>query len=65
MAAQRRGDDASAQAIRAFLATYDGRDASDRQIALRIRERLHSELYRREREHYPEWVDLGGEGDAS
>lgn len=51
----------TAQAIRAFLATYDARDAADRQIAARIRERLHGELYRREREHYSEHVDLGGE----
>jgi hypothetical protein len=27
-----------------------------------IRARLHSELYRREREHYPEYIDHGGEG---
>lgn len=49
------------RSIRAFLAAYDPGDAADRQIAARIRERLHSELYRREREHYPEHVDLGGE----
>jgi hypothetical protein len=50
----------TAQAIRAFLSTYDARDAADRQIAWQIRQRLHSELYRREREA-PEWVDVGGE----
>jgi hypothetical protein len=27
-----------------------------------IRARLHSALYRREREHYPEYIDHGGEG---
>ena len=47
--------------IRAFIASYDVRDASDREVALRIRERLHRELYRREREHYSEFVDVGGE----
>lgn len=51
----------TARAIRAFLSTYDAHDAHDRQAALRIRARLHSELYRRERERYLEWVDLGGE----
>lgn len=54
----------TAQAIRAFLSTYDASDASDasdRQIALRIRERLNSELYRRERDQYPQWIDHGGE----
>jgi hypothetical protein len=48
-------------AIRSFIATYDACDASDREIATRIRCRLLSELYRREREAYPEWIDLGGE----
>ena len=52
----------TAQAIRVFLSTYDASDVSDRQIAMRIRERLHRELYRRERELYPQWIDLGGEG---
>ena len=60
MVEQHRGAE-TARAIRAFLATYDASDASDRQVATRIRERLHSELYRREREQYTEWVDLGGE----
>ena len=58
----RRSGAETAQAIRAFLSTYDARDVSDREVAARIRMRLHSELYRREREQYPEWVDLGGEG---
>lgn len=49
------------QVINAFLATYDKRSASDRQISFRIRERLQGELYRREREQFPEWIDLGGE----
>ena len=57
-----RGGTEAARVFRAFLATYDASDASDRQVATRIRERLHSELYRRERERYPEWIDLGGEG---
>lgn len=47
------------RAIRSFIAAYDARN--DRQIALRIRERLHGEQYRRERERYPEWIDVGGE----
>lgn len=51
----------TARMIRSFIATYDAQSADDRQIAARIRERLHSELYRRERAN-PEWVDLGGEG---
>ncbi len=50
----------TAQAIRGFIAAYDGR-ASDQQVAARIRERLHRELYRREREQYSEWIDYGGE----
>jgi len=47
--------------IRSFVASYDRNDADDRAIAVRIRQVLHSELYRREREIYAEWVDLGGE----
>lgn len=50
-----------AQAVRVFIATFDVRDARDREVAFRIRERLHGELYRREREIYPEYVDHGGE----
>lgn len=50
----------AAQAIRDFIASYDARNANDRQIAARIRERLYSEQYRRERAHM-EWLDLGGE----
>ena len=52
----------TAHAIRTFIAAYDARDATDREIAAHIRQLLHSELYRREREIYPEWIDLGGEG---
>lgn len=48
------------QLIRNFISTYDVRDVDDRQLALRIRSRLHRELYRRERAH-PEWIDIGGE----
>ena len=62
MEQQHRGGAETAQAIRAYLSTYEASDASDRQIAMRIRARLHSELYRREREHYPQWIDHGGEG---
>lgn len=62
MEASHRDGEEAAREIRAFLASYDGRDASDREIAAQIRARLHSELYRREREHYPEWIDHGGEG---
>ena len=62
MAQERHDANGTAQMIRDFIATYDARDASDRQIAARIRERLHSELYRRERAQYPQWIDLGGEG---
>ena len=58
---QHRDGAETAQAIRAFLATYDDRVATW-QIAMRIRERVHSEQYRRERERYSEWVDHGGEG---
>ncbi len=47
--------------IRDFIATYDRTDPTDRWIRTRLLERLHGELYRREREHYSEYVDLGGE----
>jgi hypothetical protein len=58
---EHRGGSKMAQAIRSFLSMHDAWDTSDRQIAARIRERVHAEVYRREREHYPEYVDLGGE----
>lgn len=48
--------------VRDFIATYDPRDPIDRLIRIRLLERLHGEMYRREREHYSEWVDHGGEG---
>lgn len=48
------------QMIRNFISMYDVRSVDDRQLALRIRSRLHSELYRRERAH-AEWIDIGGE----
>ena len=42
--------DPTTQAIRAFLASYDASDASDREVAYRLRERaLHAE-----------WIDIGG-----
>lgn len=47
--------------VRDFIATYDRHDPVDRWIAARLTERLHGELYRRERERYPEWIDVGGE----
>jgi hypothetical protein len=49
------------QTLRAFLATYDRSDAADRQIVTQIREQVHRELYRREREICPELIDFGGE----
>jgi hypothetical protein len=52
---------ATVQEIRDFIAVYDPSDAFDRQYAAQIRQRLNSELYRRERDRYPEWIDLGGE----
>ncbi len=48
--------------IQDFIATYDRNDPTDRWIARILRERLQGELYRREREHYSEHIDLGGEG---
>ena len=45
-----------------FVRAYDRNSAEDHAIAGRLRERLYSELYRRERDKYPEWVDLGGDG---
>lgn len=57
---QFRGSEA-AREIRAFRASYDPRDASDREIAQRIRDRLQRDLCRSEREVHPEFVDLGGE----
>lgn len=52
----------AAQAIRDFIAVYDRRDPEDRAIATHIRDLLQRELYRREREHYAAWIDVGGEG---
>ena len=48
--------------VRDFIATYDPSDPIDRRIATRLRERLHAALYRRERERYAAWIDVGGEG---
>ena len=44
-----------------FIATYDRSDSTDRWITLRLTELLHGEIYRRERDRYPEWIDVGGE----
>jgi hypothetical protein len=49
------------QVVQDFIDTFDRTDPTDRWIAKRLLERLHGELYRREREHFPEFVDLGGE----
>ena len=55
----------TARAFRAFLASYDASDAADRAVAYRIRERVHSEIYRRERVLHAEWIDIGGEGGGA
>ena len=52
---------ASAQVFRDFLAAHDAHDPGDRQAVARIRERVHAEVYRRERELFPEYIDHGGE----
>jgi hypothetical protein len=49
------------EVVQDFIATYDRTDPTDRWIAKRLSERLHGEMYRREREVYPQWVDQGGE----
>lgn len=49
------------QVVQDFIDTFDHTDPTDRWIAKRLLERLHGEMYRREREHFPEYVDLGGE----
>ena len=49
-------------AIRDFIATYDQYDPEDRAIRTRLIEQLYSELYRRERESFSEWIAFGGEG---
>ncbi len=62
MAVEQRDAAETAQAIRDFIAVYDRSDPEDRAIAAQVRDLLQRELYRREREHYAEWVDVGGEG---
>jgi hypothetical protein len=47
--------------IQEFIDRFDRSDSVDRWIALRLLVRLQGEIYRREREIYPEWVDHGGE----
>jgi hypothetical protein len=47
--------------VQVFIDTYDRTDPTDRWIAKRLTERLHGEMYRREREVYPQWIDQGGE----
>ena len=48
------------QAIRSFLAAYGTYNASSRQVAERLREQSHREIYRRGRGRGrgPEWIDL-------
>lgn len=47
----------------AFVAAAEVLDPfGDRYVAYRTRERVYGEIYRRERKHYPEYVDFGGEG---
>ncbi len=48
--------------VQDFIDSFDPSDPTDRFIARRLIVRLQGEIYRREREIYPEWVDVGGEG---
>jgi len=50
------------EAVQKFIREYDRSDPHQVYIAKRLDERMYAELYRREREYYAEWVDLGGEG---
>ena len=54
----------AAVVLRARIARRDeqGRVLVEPKVADRIRGVLLSAQYRREREQYPEWIDLGGEG---
>jgi hypothetical protein len=58
---QRDTTSSTARTLRAFLASHDPSDPADREAVYRIRARVYGEQYRRERKHYPEYVDLGGE----
>jgi hypothetical protein len=49
------------QLVQAFIDDFDRNDPVDRFVARRLIEKLQGEIYRREREHYPEWIDVGGE----
>lgn len=49
------------QLIQDFIDSYDRGNPLDRWIARRLLECLQGEIYRREREVYPEFVDIGGE----
>jgi hypothetical protein len=51
--------------IRTFIASHATWDEADREVARNIKDRLQRELYRREREIYPEFVDFGGEGEGA
>jgi hypothetical protein len=49
------------QVVQDFIDAFDRSDSTDRFIARRLLEKLRGEIYRREREIYPEWIDQGGE----
>jgi hypothetical protein len=49
------------QIVQEFIDTFDRSDPADRFIARRLLEKFQGEIYRREREIYPEWIDQGGE----
>ena len=51
----------TAQLIQNFIVTYDRTDPVDRWIATRLTEKLHAELYWRDRTYYAPWIDVGGE----
>lgn len=47
--------------IQEFIDSFDRTDPTDRFIARRLLVSLQGEIYRRERELYSEWIDVGGE----
>jgi hypothetical protein len=49
------------EVVQEFIDSFDPSNPTDHLIARRLRELLQGEIYRREREIYPEWVDHGGE----
>lgn len=64
MTLPRDGAVRAAAVLRARIAQRDerGRVVPEPEVADRIRGVLLSAQYRHEREQYPEWIDLGGEG---